>query len=263
MNFNKCFRDKTVLVTGSSRGIGKDIAISFAHLGAKVVINYNKNYKLAKDVYDYIIKKTGNAIMVKADVSKVNEVKKMVSYIKEQFGKIEILVNNAGIVGISSFVQIKESEFDKIISVNLKGAFICSQEIVKDMIKNKYGKIINISSTLGKLAQLNMSHYCIAKSGVVMLTKTMAYELGRYNINVNCIGPATIETDLSKEYIARKDIKLKERKAYPLKRKVGKTKDIANLTLFLASDYASWITGQFIMIDGGLTCRTPQEFYPV
>jgi NAD(P)-dependent dehydrogenase (short-subunit alcohol dehydrogenase family) len=261
MDFRKCFKDKVVLVTGASKGIGKEIAMSFANLGAKVAINYSKSDKPAEEVRENIINSGGEAILAKADVGKINQVKSMINMIREELGSISILVNNAGIALWAPFIEIEESDFNKVIETNLKGAFLCSQEVVKDMIKNKYGKVVNISSVIGNVANLNLTHYCISKSGVIMLTKTMAYELGKYNINVNSIGPATVVTDINKEFTARDDIKTKEEKVTPLGR-LGNTKDIANLSVFLASDYASWITGQVIMVDGGLSCRTPQEFYP-
>jgi NAD(P)-dependent dehydrogenase (short-subunit alcohol dehydrogenase family) len=259
--FQNYFNDKVVLVTGASRGIGKDIAIEFAELGAKVAINYNKSFDSAKEVYDHIKKINENVVLIKADVSRSAEVEEMISSVNRDFGDISILINNAGIAVWSSFLEITEEEFDRIISVDLKGAFLCSREAAKGMVKKKYGKIINISSTFGQMAQLNLTHYCVAKAGVVMLTKAMAYELGKYNINVNCIGPSTIVTDQNKEFTSREEVRKKEEAVHPLGR-IGETKDIVNLTMFLASDYSSWITGQFIMVDGGLSCRTPQEPYP-
>ncbi len=241
---------KTVVVTGSSRGIGRAIAIKAAEEGANVVVNSRKKKsadKVAKEIKDM----GGNAIGVKADVSKSNDIKKLIKKTVDEFGKLDVLVNNAGIIKYSSFIELKEKDWDKLMDVDLKGVFLCSQEAAKQMIKQgDGGNIVNISSIAGFIGFMNLPHYCTAKAGVIELTKQMALELAPHKINVNCVGPGAIKTDMTKNIEdSEKELK-KILSRIPLGR-MGEPDEIANVVVFLASDEASYVTGETVFVDGG------------
>jgi 3-oxoacyl-[acyl-carrier protein] reductase len=244
-------KDKVAIITGAGQGIGKEIALAFAKEGAKVVVTdiTGKEKEVAKE-----IKKMGReAIEVKVDVSKMEDAKRMAEEALKAFGRIDILVNNAGIYPFKPFVEMTESDWDKVINVNLKGAFNCTKAVVETMIKQKYGKIINITSIAGTVVGFpQLTHYCASKAGITGFTRALALELAPYGINVNAIAPGPIETPgtqtLGKE--AYENFK----KAIPIGR-WGKPEDIASLAVFLASDESSNITGQVIVSDGGYTVQ--------
>jgi len=244
---------KIALITGASKGIGKDIAILMAKLGAKVVINYSKNRKIAKQAKSEIEQNNGEAIIYKADISLPYEVKDMIEAAIDNFGKIDILVNNAGITDPRSFLELTEEDWDRMMNINLKGCFNCCKYVVTHMIKNKYGKIINMSSVVAKSGSVGGgrggSHYCAAKAGIIGFTKSLAIQMAKYNITVNAIAPAMIDTDMirwrSKEAM-EKTVDL-----IPMKR-IGTCREISEAVVFLASDFASFITGATIDINGGL-----------
>lgn len=240
-------KDKVAIVTGSTRGIGRSIAELFLKEGAKVVINGTDQNKC-----DEAAKQLGkNAIGIKADISKSEEINQMIKKTIEKFGKIDILVNNAGIVHFDPFFELSEDQWDKLMDVDLKGTFLCSQKVAKEMVKRgNGGKIINISSVAGFIGFPRLCHYCAAKAGVAELTKEIAIELAPYKINVNSIAPGIIETDMTKDMI--KDTKsLKQLLSrIPLGR-VGKPEEIAKVALFLASDDSSYMTGTTVFVDGG------------
>jgi len=244
-------KDKVAIITGAGQGIGKEIALTFAKEGAKIVVTdiTGKEKEVAKE-----IKKMGRkAIAVKVDVSKMEDAKKMAEETLKAFGRIDILVNNAGIYPFKPFVEMTESDWDKVINVNLKGTFNCTKAVVETMIKQKYGKIINITSIAGTVVGFpQLTHYCASKAGITGFTRALALELAPYGINVNAIAPGPIETPgtqtLGKE--AYENFK----KAIPIGR-WGKPEDIANLAVFLASDESSNITGQVIVSDGGYTVQ--------
>ena len=196
---------KVVLVTGASRGIGKCIAINLLKEGYTVIANYNKSEKEAMQ-----LKKEYNMDIFKADVTKKNEVESMVKYCLDKYNKIDVLINNAGISQIKMFTDINEEDFDNMINTNLKSVFTVSQEVVKNMIHNKNGCIINISSMWGEVGASCETHYSVAKAGVNGLTKALAKELGPSNIRVNAISPGVIETDMNKQLSKEDIINLKE-----------------------------------------------------
>ncbi len=240
---------KTVLITGASRGIGKSMAELFAQNNYNVLVNYNRSEKSALYLCNRLNDCGLSAKTFKADVSNRDEVDSMIDYCIEVFGGIDILINNAGISQAKLFTDITDDDFHNIIDVNLKGAFLCSQGVLKRyMIKEKKGKIINISSIWGIVGASCEVLYSISKAGIIGLTKALAKELGPSNIQVNCIAPGVIQTDMISQYNEDELDVLRE--DTPLMR-LGNPKDIAGCALFLASSYSDFITGQVISPNGG------------
>jgi 3-oxoacyl-[acyl-carrier protein] reductase len=246
-------KDKVAIVTGAGRGIGRAIAKNFALEGAKVVINYNKSEKQAKSLEQEIQSEGGTALVIKADVSKPNDVKELVKKTMDEFGRIDILVNNAGVLIPATFLDSTEEMWDKTINVNLKGSYLCSKEVAKIMLDQKKGKIINISSVCG-LAQktaLGNTAYVASKAGVIGLTRSLAINLGP-TINVNSIAPGVTDTDMVSFFTPeRMNVIIDET---PVKR-IGKPEEIAAAALFLASDESDYITGEVITVSGGRGMR--------
>jgi 3-oxoacyl-[acyl-carrier protein] reductase len=239
--------DKIAIVTGAGQGIGRAIALSLARDGAKLVVNdiIEEN---AKKVVKEIESKGGDAIAILADVSNKNAVEHMIRLTVEKYGKIDILINNAGISGPMVPVQeLSEEDWDQVINVDLKGTFLCSQAVIPHMRK-RGGKIVNISSIAGKEGNANMTAYCAAKSGIIGFTKALAEEVVRNGINVNCICPALIETELTLG-LGEEQVKFLTEKI-PIGR-LGKPEEVADLVKFLVSDAASFITRQAYSISGG------------
>ena len=242
-------KDKVALVTGASRGIGKEIALTLASNGATVIINYNGSKDKATEVLEEIEASKGKAIIYQADVSNFNEVKQMMKDVKKQFASIHILVNNAGITRDNLILRMSEAEFDDVIDTNLKGVFNCLRNISPIMLKQKYGRIINISSIVGIHGNPGQVNYSAAKAGVIGMTKSLAKELGSRGITVNAVAPGYIDTDMTK--ILKEEMKDQIRQQIPLK-KLGRPQDVAQTVTFLASDNSAYITGQTIQVDGGL-----------
>lgn len=241
--------NKTALITGSSRGIGRAIALKYASLGADIAINCNSNIDSASKLSEEIQSMGRKTIVVTGDVSRFQDVKLMVEKAKELNGTIDILVNNAGITRDGLLLRMKEEDFDKVISVNLKGAFNCCKNIVPLMIKQKSGRIVNIASVVGITGNAGQCNYAAAKAGIIGLTKSLAREVASRNITVNAIAPGFISTDMTG--ILNDSIKESILNSIPLKR-FGQGEDVANLAAFLASESASYITGQVIHVDGGM-----------
>lgn len=245
-------KNKAAIVTGAGRGIGKAIARKFLQEGATVLICdiFEDRLNEAKSE----LEKEGEVYAKKVDVTKRNEVEEMVAYAKEKMGRIDILANNAGIARFSPFLEISDKDWNDTINVNLNGVFLCSQIVAKEMVKQKSGSIVNMSSSNGLFGEADLAHYNASKGGVKLLTKTMAIELAPYNIRVNNVCPGFILTDLAIEG----GIEEEELKGYtskiPLNR-YGKAEDVANAFSFLASDEASFITGTELLVDGGQTCQ--------
>jgi len=240
---------KIALITGASKGIGKAIAIKFSRLGAIVIVNYSSSADEALKVVETVQSEGGLAIALKADVSNKYEVDFMFESIMSIYGNLHILVNNAGITKDGLLVRMSESDWNRVIDVNLKGVFHCTREASKIMIKNRYGKIINVSSVVGITGNVGQSNYAAAKAGITGFSKSMAKELASRNINVNVIAPGFIETDMTEKL--SEQMKQKILSHIPLG-KYGKAEDVANLASFLASDLSSYITGQVFNIDGGM-----------
>jgi 3-oxoacyl-[acyl-carrier protein] reductase len=242
-------KGKTAVVTGGSRGIGRAIALMLAQNGANVVVNYTSNNTSAEEVVRKIEEMGVKGKAVKADVSKSEEVENLVNEVLNTFGSIDILINNAGITRDNLIIRMTEQEFDDVISTNLKGAFICTKSVSRVMIKQKSGKIINVSSVVGIIGNAGQSNYAAAKAGLIGFTKSMAKELAKRGINVNAVAPGFIETDMTSKLSDK--VKEEFAKNIPLSR-AGKPEDIAKAVLFLSSEYSDYITGQVINIDGGM-----------
>ncbi|MBO0959147.1 3-oxoacyl-[acyl-carrier-protein] reductase [Neobacillus sp. MM2021_6] len=240
---------KAVLVTGASRGIGREIALELARQGANVAVNFSGSEASANEVVDEIKALGREAFTVKCNVGNTEEVTEMVKAVIEQFGKLDILVNNAGITRDNLLMRMKEQEWDDVLNINLKGVFLCTKAVTRQMMKQRVGRIINIASIVGVSGNPGQANYVAAKAGVIGLTKTTAKELASRNITVNAIAPGFITTDMTDKL--PEDVKAEMLKQIPLAR-LGEPKDIAKMTAFLASDDASYITGQTLHIDGGM-----------
>lgn len=240
---------KTVIITGASRGIGKAAAETFARQGYKVLINFNKSEKEARTLYDNLKDEQFPVKLFKADVSKRNEVEAMITFCVHEFGSIDVLVNNAGICQEKLFTEITDEDWDRMLEINLRSVFICTQEALNYMLPQKKGKIINISSIWGMAGASCEVHYSAAKAGIIGLTKALAKELGPSNIQVNGIAPGVIQTEMLASHTQNELDSLRENT--PLMR-LGSPMDIAMCIIFLASHQADFITGQIISPNGGL-----------
>ena len=244
---------KVAVVTGASRGIGKAIAETFAREGADVVVNYVKSEGEAKEVVKQIKMMGRRAVAVKADVSKRADAQRMFNKVLAEFGKVDILVNNAGIGTGGTTLDTPEEDWDRVIAVNLKGPFNCTQIAAKTMVEQKSGKIINISSISGLGgAPFGELAYCCAKAALIAMTTVAAQDLGPYGINVNSVAPGWTRTDMTSRATKEKTEELQKLKAgMAAMRRIGEPQDIANAALFLASNEASFVTGQVLVADGG------------
>ena len=244
---------KKALVTGASRGIGQGIALALARQGADVAVNYRSSKERAEAVVAEIKKSGRDSFSVQADVSKKEEVERMVKEVAERFGRIDVLVNNAGIAIFKSFDQLEEEDWDQTLAVNLKSQFLCAKAVVPIMEKQGWGRIINIASIASGgvgVGFLNLAHYCASKGGVIALTEELALELSPKGITVNAIGPGVIDTDMTASL--KNDPKtLNGLLARIARRRLGKPEDIGAAAAFLASDEADYITGAVLYVDGG------------
>lgn len=243
------FKDKTVIVTGASSGIGKEIALQFGRQGANVVVNYLSNLDTAKEVEQAIIESGGNAMVYKANVANLQECEQMVKETKSTFGQVDVLVNNSGVTRDNLIIRMKEEDFDQVIDVNLKGTWNMAKSVARLMMKQRSGTIINISSVVGIIGNPGQTNYVASKAGVIGLTKSLSKELGVRGIRVNAVAPGFIETKMTDT------LDESVRDAYlsqiPLNA-FGKSKDVANAVMFLASEEASYITGQVLSVNGGM-----------
>ncbi len=240
---------KTALVTGASRGIGRAIAIELASNGAKVAVNYAGSEQKANDVVTEIKQAGGEAFAIQGNVSDNDSVTSMVKTVLNEFGQLDILVNNAGITRDNLIMRMKEEEFDEVIQTNLKGVFLMTKAVTRQMMRQKSGKIINVASIVGVSGNAGQANYVAAKAGVIGLTKTTAKELASRNILVNAVAPGFIATDMTDKL--PEDAKQAMYDLIPLNR-LGKPEDVANVVRFLASDDANYMTGQTLHIDGGM-----------
>ena len=240
---------KTAVVTGASRGIGRAIALKLAQDGANVVVNYSGSRDKAEAVVAEIQAMGQQAIAVQASVANADEVKELMNTALQTFGSIDILVNNAGITRDNLLMRMKEDEWDAVMATNLKGVFLCTKAVARQMMKQRAGRIINVASIVGVAGNAGQANYVAAKAGVIGLTKTTAKELAARNILVNAVAPGFIATDMTDELPT--DVKEAMLQQIPLA-KLGQPEDIANVVAFLASDAASYMTGQTLHIDGGM-----------
>lgn len=242
--------NKIVIITGGSRGIGAAAAHLFAKSGAKVIITYTKNEKAAKAVIEIVKKEGSEGYAIKADISKRKNAKMVIKSVLKKYQRIDILVNNAGIWTHGKIGSMSESVWKKTIDVNLNGMFYMTNSVVPVMKKQRSGKIINISSTAGQRGEAEHSHYAASKGGMISFTKSIATELGPYNINVNSVAPGWVDTDLNNLVFNNKKFKEQERKKIPIQR-IPTPEDIAGPILFLASDLSRHITGEIMNVNGG------------
>jgi len=240
---------KIALVTGASRGIGRAIAISLAEAGAEVAVNYAASEQAALETAEAVRALGRRAITVKADVGDSEQVESMVGQVLEQFGRLDILVNNAGITRDNLLMRMKEEEFDQVINTNLKGVFNCMKAVTRTMMKQRHGRIINISSVVGAIGNPGQTNYVAAKAGVIGMTRSVAKELASRGITVNCVAPGFITTEMTDQL--GEEVREQLLKAIPLGR-FGAPEDIARIVRFLASDDAAYMTGQTLHVDGGM-----------
>ena len=242
-------KDKIAIVTGGSRGIGKEICLKFASLGANLVINYIGDKTQAEDTKAECEKLGAKVALSEGDVSKMADCEKLFQTAMDTFGRVDILVNNAGITRDNLLMRMSEEEFDAVIAVNLKGTFNCMKQAARPMMKQKYGKIINMASVVGVTGNAGLVNYAASKAGVIGMTKSMAKELANRGVTVNAIAPGFIRTAMTD--VLSDDVKAEITRVIPMG-VMGETEDVANLAAFLASDASRYITGQVINVDGGM-----------
>jgi 3-oxoacyl-[acyl-carrier protein] reductase len=243
------FKDKRVIVTGGTKGLGKAIALSFARKGAWVAVNYSSDDKSASNTETELKSLTASALLLKADVSSISEVEKMISNVLNQWEHVDILVNNAGIIKDKLLMFLNEDDWDQVLDTNLKGTYLCSKAIIKTMIAQRFGRIINITSPSAITGRAGQTNYSASKGGIISFTKSLSKEMARLGITVNAVCPGVISTPMTENF----DQKTKETflNMIPMG-KFGQPEDIAHAVLFLASEKAGYITGQVVTVDGGL-----------
>jgi len=242
------FEDRVAIVTGGSRGIGKQICLKLASEGAKIAI-FDIEETLLKEVAEQIRHMGSEVLLLRVDISDFEKVDRAVKEVIDRFGRIDILVNNAGVNEDKLLLRMREKDWDKVLQVNLKGTFNCLRAVIRTMVKQRGGKIINISSVVGLRGNVGQANYAASKAGIIGLTKSAAKEVGRYGVIVNAIAPGFIDTPMTEK------LQEKEKEMFtpqiPLGR-MGKSEEVASLVAYLASDEANYITGEVIKIDGGM-----------
>ena len=240
---------RIAVVTGASRGIGREIAITLAAKGAMVIVNYNGSAAKAEEVVKEIEAVGGQGEAVQCNVSDYEKAAELFDYVIKKYGRVDILVNNAGVTRDNLLMKMSEEEFDAVIATNLKGAFNCTRHVARQMLKQKSGRIINMSSVSGVLGNAGQANYCASKAGLIGLTKSVARELASRGITVNAVAPGFIDTEMTQ--VLSETVKNAAAEQIPMKH-FGTTKDIAAAVAFLASEEAGYITGQVISVDGGM-----------
>ncbi len=241
-------QEKVVLVTGASRGIGKAIAVTLASFGANVIVNYASSSTAADQVVAEITEAGGTAIALQADVSQADQVETLIKTVMEKWGRVDVLVNNAGITRDTLLLRMKPEEWQAVIDLNLTGVFLCTRAVSKIMLKQRSGRVINIASVAGQMGNPGQANYSAAKAGVIGFTKTVAKELASRGVTVNAVAPGFIATDMTKDLKNTEEIL----KFIPLGR-YGQPEEVAGMVRFLAADpAAAYITGQVFNVDGGM-----------
>ncbi len=251
--------NKIALITGSSQGIGRGIALRFAQEGADVVINYNRTAKGAEEALREVEATGRRGLIVQADLGNTADIKRLVHTAVEHFGRLDILVNNAGLETHAPFWEVSESDYDKVLNVNLKGVFFATQEFVRHlMVSKRRGKVVNISSVHEELPFPNFTAYCVSKGGLKMLTRNLSIELGALGININNIAPGAVETPINTKLLNDPQKLGALLSQIPLGR-LGQPGDVAGLAVFLASSDADYVTGSTYFVDGGLTWHYEEQ----
>jgi 3-oxoacyl-[acyl-carrier protein] reductase len=240
---------KIALVTGAGRGIGRATALKLGEAGAKVVVNYNASEAPAQEVVEAITSAGGEAKAVKADVSQSSQVDEMVNAVVKDWGKIDILVNNAGITRDNLMMRMSQDEWDAVMDTNLRSAYFTTRAVLRPMLRNRWGRIISISSVVGLTGNAGQANYAAAKAGIIGFTKSIAREVGSRNITANAVAPGFIQTDITASL--PDTLKAEMLKQIPADR-YGEPDDVANAVLFLASDLAAYVNGQVLNVDGGM-----------
>ncbi|MDK9709605.1 3-oxoacyl-[acyl-carrier-protein] reductase [Acidaminobacter sp.] len=243
------FKDQVVLVTGGTRGIGRAISLEFAHKGAKLVVNYTSSEEKAKALVEELAAVGCEAIAVQADVSKAEDAERLTAEAVKKFGKIDVLVNNAGITRDNLIIRMKESDWDEVMNVNLKGAFLMSKAVGKLMLKARNGVMVNLTSVVGIMGNAGQSNYSASKAGVIGLTKSLAREFAPRGVRVNAVAPGYILTDMTS--VLSEDATSHFTSQIPLGR-AGTPEDVAKVVSFLCSQDSAYLTGQVIHVDGGM-----------
>ena len=241
--------DRVAVVTGSSRGIGRAIALKLASLGSKVVVNYSGSEDAANEVVQQIAAEGGEAIAVQADIRNAEQAKRLINTSLDKYGQLDILVNNAGITRDALLMRMKEDDWDIVMETNLKGTFNCTKVAQRPMIRQRYGRIINITSVSGVAGQVGQANYSASKAGIIGFTKALARELGARNITVNAVAPGYVVTDQTADLPQELIDYILE--LTPMRRP-GEAEEIANVVAFLASEEASYVSGQVLGVDGGM-----------
>lgn len=240
---------KVALVTGASRGIGRQITVTLARYGAVVIVNYSESKEKAEEVVREIKTAGGCAEAIWCNVADYDQTKEMIDRLSKKYGHLDILVNNAGITRDNLIMKMSEEDYDSVLNINLKGAFNCVKHVSRQMLKQRSGHIINVSSVSGIMGNAGQANYCASKAGLIGLTKSVARELGSRGITSNAVAPGFIETEMTA--VLSDEIKNTMGDQIPLK-KFGKPEDVAETVAFLASDLSGYITGQVIQVDGGM-----------
>lgn len=245
----KTLSGKVAFVTGASRGIGRAIALRLSADGAKVALNFSSNIAKAEEVKSEIEASGGEAVLVQGDVSNFAVVTELVKKVVDTWGRLDILVNNAGITRDNLLLKMSEDDFDKVIATNLKGVFNCTKAVTKLMMRQRGGRIVNMSSVVGLKGNISQTNYAAAKAGIIGFTKSAAMELASRGVTVNAVAPGLIDTDMTAALSEKvKEVMLQEIPAG----RMGTPEDVANAVAFLVSDQAAYITGQVLSVDGGL-----------
>lgn len=243
------FKDKVALVTGAGRGIGRAVALELAAGGAFVVVNYSKSEGAAKELLAEIEAADGKGKLSQFNVAEYAKTQDEIAKIAEEHGGLHILVNNAGITKDTLLIRMKEEDWDEVLTVNLKGVFNCTKAAVKVMMKQRYGRVVNITSVVGEMGNPGQTNYSASKAGIIGFTKSTAKEVGSRGITVNAVSPGFIETDITKDL--PENVKAKYQELIPLGR-FGSSADVAKVVAFLSSDDASYVTGEVLKVNGGL-----------
>jgi len=241
---------RVALVTGGSRGIGRAIALSLGAAGLKVAVNYLAREDAAQVVVDAITRQGGEAMAFQGDVTRSEDVEALIKGVENAWGAIDILVNNAGTIKDSLLIRMSIEDFDNVVALNLRGTFLCTRLVLRDMLRNRWGRVVNIGSVVGIAGNVGQSNYAASKSAVIGFTKSVAKEVASRNITVNCVAPGYITTDIVEDLPQELKGKILERIHM---RRFGSVQEVADLVSFLVREEASYITGQVIAVDGGLS----------